>query len=103
MKLTTRQLEILDFCEEPKLAVEIAAYLDLNISSIYKYMTALTKSGLLKTMYAGSDQYGGTKLFFTAQDIEENFREISFPEFSLFNLDFIRVAHNPFNIGVQHG
>lgn len=102
MNLTDRQIQILEFCEEPKLAKEIARYLDLQVASIYKYMTALVKSEYLKTKSAKGKK-SGTKLFYTDQDLisSGSYKAIGLPEVNTYNMDFIRAAHNPFCIGVE--
>ena len=104
MKLTERQIQILDFCEKPKLAKEIAKFLDLQVGSIYKYMNALVKSEYLNTMI-DEDKKIVTKLFYTDLDLFKSisYEAISMPDKNTYNMDFIRAAHNPFNLGLQHG
>ena len=105
MKLTDRQLEILEFCEKPRIANEIAVHLNLKINSIYKYMFDLSKEGYLKTKSAGKGTPHGTKLFFVNPELNhlDSLRALTFPELSSTNMDFVRAAHNPFNLWVRHG
>lgn len=104
MKLTERQIQILEFCEKPKFAKEIAKYLELEVGSIYKYMTALVKSEYLKTKIA-EDKKMVTKLFYTDLELFKtiSYEAISMPEINTYNMDFIRAAHNPFNLVANHG
>ena len=103
MKLTDRQIEILEFCEKPRIAKEIAEYLNLQVNSIYKYMFDLTKDGYLKTRSAGADKPSGTKLFVTNQDskIFNELKSTTCSDYVNVNLEFIKAAHNPFGINTQ--
>jgi hypothetical protein len=106
MKLTQRQIELLDFCEDAKLVDEIAARFQIHTRSVYPYLRRLIKGGLIKAESGyKNDKRQSVKRFIAIKSaIDANVgHDSNDPDLSNINMDFVRAAHNPFRLGAHHG
>jgi DNA-binding MarR family transcriptional regulator len=106
MKLTQRQIEFIEFCEEPKFVEQISERFQIQLNSVYPHLRRLVKNGFIKSESGYMNQNKrSVKLFISVKSafdaqLTQHEHEI---DTSSINMDFVRAAHNPFNIGAHHG
>lgn len=105
MNLTKRQVEMIEFCEDPKLVSEIAARFQINERSVYPYLRRLINGGFIKPETGYMNEKRRTvKLFVSIVPVEKiHLGQSDLVDEKKINMDFVKVAHNPFNLGVRHG
>lgn len=92
--LTKNQQTMLDFCSQWRTTDQIAESIGLKKNSVYHNLDKLQKAGLLEKELIGSHN---KRAAFRATGGALQLSEIAEPVESI-NYDFIRVAHNPFNL-----
>jgi hypothetical protein len=105
------QEPLLEFCKGGKTTIEICNEFKLAPTTVHRYMQSLRNSNHIKKIEMVTSYKGGQPCLFvtvgTTAILNREFmtvrtREEPKPE-PIFNLAFIRAAHNPFNIGSHHG
>jgi predicted transcriptional regulator len=106
MTLTTRQIEMIEFCEEPKLVQEIAERFEINTRSVYPYLRRLINDGFIKSESGYVNLKGKAFKFFVSIKSASDahlMKDVHQVDEEKINMDFVRAAHNPFNLGARHG
>ena len=106
LKLTKRHFEILEFCEVPRLSTEIAQRFGILLSSAYPYLSGLRRHGYLSATAGKKSGKGIAITHYAALQPGEAVQVkgshiVNAPvDMSMWNMDFMKAAHNPFRIGL---
>lgn len=106
IKLTPRQIEVIEFCEDPKLVEEIAERFQIHTRSVYPCLRSLIIGGFIKAESGHMNaQRKSVKIFYSIKSADQSSlnHEDALYGIKKINMDFVRSAHNPFNLGVRHG
>lgn len=99
MKLTEKQRQILEFCVDGKTTIELCEHFNVNRSWIYGQLHGLMRKGCMNRM----GENGGTKNAIYITQAEPAKTEPPVEESISDHSEFIRFAHDPFNLTGKRG